>query len=62
MYKDFCDITPYRIVNTEVSEPVRGEIIFIALYLNFPQFMTDYSESKNRIVPSSISIMKYDRL
>lgn len=33
-------------------------MIFITLYLNFLQFLTDYSESKDRVVPSSINIMK----
>jgi len=62
LYKAFCDITPCRIVNTDVSEPVRGEMIIITLYLNFLQFLTDCSESKDRIVPSCVNIMKYDRL
>jgi hypothetical protein len=37
-------------------------MIFITLYLSFLQFVTDYSESKDKIVPSSINIIKYDRL
>jgi len=53
---------PCRIVSTYISEPIRGRVIFITLYLIFLQFVIDYSESKDGIVLSSLSIMKYDRL
>lgn len=62
MYKDFCYIMPCRIVNTDFSEPIRGERLFITFYLNFLQFVIDYSESKDRNAPSYISIMKCGRL
>jgi len=62
MYKALCDIMPCRIASTDISEPSRGQVIFITLYLIFLRFVIDYSESKVGIVLPSISIMKYDRL